>query len=65
MSDPFTQFPALVVQYLTDDGTKLAQTCMLRGSSDASGRYTYSGEGFGPPRVIQRFSHPHDDGNQL
>lgn len=60
----FTQFPALYVQYLTDDGEKVAQTLVLRSSGpDAGQRYRYTGDGFGPSERIDRFAHPHDNGD--
>ena len=54
-------FPAVFVQYATDDGTKVEQIGRLRADGpDASGRYSYSGEGLGPSAVIAQFAHRHD-----
>ncbi|MGB8909740.1 MAG: nucleotidyl transferase AbiEii/AbiGii toxin family protein [Candidatus Cybelea sp.] len=54
------QSPTLFVEYLMDDGTKVQQGGTLDPfGPDANGRYTYTGLGLGPPRVIERLTHRH------
>lgn len=60
------QFPAVTVEYVTDRGQKVQQVGTLIASpADASGRYTYEGEGLGAPRLIERFTLRHDPEEQL
>lgn len=61
----FTQFPSLWVQYLTDDGERVAQISVLRSNGADAGGHTYTGEGLGPPERIEKFTVPHDIGEIL
>lgn len=55
------QMAGIIVQYATDDGIKVEQTGILTASpEDASGRFTYEGDGLGPSRVIEQFTVRHD-----
>jgi hypothetical protein len=55
------QFPGLFVEFVTDDGKKIQQSGHLDAyGPDANGRFTYTGLGLGPPKIVQRFTNRHD-----
>ncbi len=54
------QFPAVFVEYLSDDGRKFQQVGLLNQYQDASKRLTYTGDGLEAPEEIERFKVAHD-----
>lgn len=55
------QFPAITVEYLNDRGQKVQQIGRLIASpADASGRYTYEGQGLDAPHMVEHFTLRHD-----